>query len=149
MDMEIKEKIIPENLVALHEYSGDGLNNTLFELFEWAKESKVKIQGAPFSVFKNFNSEKEVHYCGVSIRGDDLKVPDCISIKSFSKHLVLSSIHVGSHDSAYKTYDEIVEYAGENNYTVLDTSYLVFFNNPLYTDKDHLISDVQVNVLKD
>lgn len=147
MDMKIKEKNIPENLVVLKEVKNLGLNNALYELFEWAKERKIRIHGVPFSIFPDFPDES-TQICGLSVRGENLESCDDIIVKTLDEHLTLSSIHVGPYDNAFKTYNQIVDFAEDNNYIVSGSTYLVFINNPFYTEKEHLISEVQVTVKK-
>ena len=146
--MRIKEKTIPENLVAVTNYSSEGLNNSLYNVFEWAKEDKVVVNGVPFARLENISDDNASKICGLSVSGENLNPKDGIEIKTFKKHDVACLMHIGSHKTVINTYNKLVDYCNENNYKSSGVSYLIFVNNPFYTDENQLITEVQLVIEK-
>ena len=148
MDMKIREKNIPVNLAALKAFQISELNQGLYDIFEWAKEKNIKVHGGPFSIFYDFLNKEGKSVCGLSVRGENLESTDDIEIVNLEEHKVLSSMHIGDYGTVGETYTEIIDYASENDYIVTGPTYIIFMNNPFYTEKERLISEVQVTVEK-
>ena len=141
--MKIREKTIPENIIAITEFTTEGLNNSLYDVFEWAKEDKIIVNGVPFAKIENIE-EDNGKICGLSIKGENLNPPENIEVITEEPHKVVSEIHIGSHKTVTKTYEDLVEFCKNKNYTPSKTVYLIFINNPFYTDEERLITEVQL-----
>ncbi len=141
--MKIREKTIPENKIAITEFTDEGLNNSLYDVFEWAKEDKIIVNGVPFAKIENI--EEDIgKICGLSIKGENLIPPKNIDVLTEKSHNVVSKIHIGSHKTVKKTYEDLVKFCKDKNYNSSKTVYLIFINNPFYTDEQHLITEVQL-----
>ncbi len=142
--MRIREKTIPENKIAITEYTEEGLNNSLYDVFEWAKTNKIIVNGVPFARIENIEKTNSERICGLSIKGENLNPPENIQVIDDKKHKVIGQIHIGSHKTVKETYKNLIEYAKEKNYKNTKTVYLIFINNPFYTDEEKLITEVQL-----
>ena len=141
--MKIREKTIPENKIAITKFTDEGLNNSLYDVFEWAKEDKIIVNGVPFAKIDNIEENKG-KICGLSIKGENLNPPKNIEVIIEKPHNVVSKIHIGSHKTVNKTYEDLVEFCKNKNYNHSKIVYLIFINNPFYTDEEHLITEVQL-----
>ncbi|MDR2967658.1 MAG: GyrI-like domain-containing protein [Methanobacteriaceae archaeon] len=153
--MEIKEKIIEEEKLAIINYKGPvkDMYILISKLTTWVEVNEVETTGPPFAIYytspDKVDEDKMIYDMGIPIDDDsDIEGNDEINIVELLKHRVLAIIHKGSYSTINKSYKKMVDYSIENNYDIIGSPKEVYFNTPYEVPEEELITEVQFPVIK-
>ena len=134
--MEIKEKTIEDQKVAIMNYKGslNDMEVLIGKLTGWVEVEEIETIGDLFAIFYNnprTAKENEVVYdVGIPINPElDPDETEEIRIVNIIEHKVLSGIHKGSLDKIQETYNTMAEYSIENKYDIIGYPKEVYIKN--------------------
>jgi effector-binding domain-containing protein len=153
--MEIKDKIIEEEKLAVINYKGnvEDMGILLAKLMGWAEANKFQLAGAPFAIYytspDNTAPEEMVYDMGIPVSKDtELSDEGEIKIVELLEHRVLSTVHKGSYKELPGSYKAMAEYSIENNYDIIGSPKEVYFNSPHEVPEEELLTEIQFPVIK-
>ena len=154
--MEIKEKIIEDQKVAIMNYKGslNDMEVLLSQLTGWIEVEEIETVGDLFAIFYNNPrtvKENEVVYdLGIPINPElDPDETENIRIVTIIEHTVLSGMHYGSLDNIQETYNTMAEYSIENKYDIIGSPKEVYIKNKFEVEtEDDMITEIQLPVIK-
>ena len=152
--MQIQDKIIPDQKIAVINYKGpiSDLGVLLSKLMGWVETEDVETVGEPFIIYysprHSVNNGDVVFDVGISIK-DDAPAKDIIKTADLFEHGVLSGIHEGSIDNILDSYDTMVKVAQENNYDIIGSPTEVLIKNIHNADsEDEYITEIRLPIIK-
>ena len=154
--MEIKEKTIEDQKVAIMNYKGslNDMEVLIGKLTGWVEVEEIETIGDLFAIFYNnprTAKENEVVYdVGIPINPElDPDETEEIRIVNIIEHKVLSGIHKGSLDKIQETYNTMAEYSIENKYDIIGSPKEVYIKNKFEVEnEDNMITEIQLPVIK-
>ncbi|MCF0226175.1 MAG: GyrI-like domain-containing protein [Methanobrevibacter sp.] len=155
--MEIQEKHIPDNKLAIINYKGpiEDMDVLLAKLMGWIEEEEITVEGQPFIIYYSprhevGNGEDVVYDVGIVLGEDeDPDKTELIRIVDLFEHNVLAGIHKGPTDSIMDTYEKIVNYATSNSYDIIGSPTEVLIKSKYNEDnKDNYITEIRVPIIK-
>jgi effector-binding domain-containing protein len=154
--MEIKEKTIEDQKVAIMNYKGslNDMEVLIGKLTGWVEVEEIETIGDLFAIFYNnprTAKENEVVYdVGIPINPElDPDETEEIRIVNIIEHKVLSGIHKGSLDKIQETYNTMAEYSIENKYDIIGSPKEVYIKNKFEVEnEDDMITEIQLPVIK-
>ena len=154
--MEIKEKTIEDQKVAIMNYKGslNDMEVLIGKLTGWIEVEEIETVGNLFAIFYNnprTAKENEVVYdVGIPINPElDPDETEIIRIVNIIEHKVLSGIHKGSLDNIQDTYNIMAEYSIENKYDIIGSPKEVYIKNKYEVDnEEEMITEIQLPVIK-
>ena len=152
--MQIQDKIIPDQKIAVITYKGpmSDLEILLSKLMDWVETEEVKTIGEPFVIYysprHSVNQGDAVFDVGITVDGD-APAKDMIKTADLFEHGVLSGIHEGSLDNILYSYDTMVKVAQENNYDIIGSPTEVLVKNIHNVDnEDEYITEIRLPIIK-
>jgi len=153
--MEIKDKIIEEERLAIISYKGnvEDMGILLDKILAWAETSNIQITGPPFSIYytspENTAPEDMIYDMGIPVSKDtELDGESEIKVVELLEHRVLSTVHKGSYKDISDSYKEMVDYSIKNNYDIIGSPKEVYFNSPYEVPEEELLTEIQFPVIK-
>ncbi|MCQ2977099.1 MAG: GyrI-like domain-containing protein [archaeon] len=156
--MEIKEKTIEEQKIAIINYKGSlkDMEILMSKLLTWIDVKEVDTEGELFAIFYNnprtVNENEVVYDLGIPInkeQGEDLIDEDIYRIVDILEHKVLSGIHKGSLETIQESYTKMAEYSQENNYDIIGSPKEVYIKKYFEVeDENEIITEIQLPVIK-
>ena len=154
--MEIKEKIIKDQKVAIMNYKGslNDMEVLLSQLTGWIEVEEIETVGDLFAIFYNNPrtvKENEVVYdLGIPINPElDPDETENIRIVTLIEHTVLSGMHYGSLDNIQETYNIMAEYSIENKYDIIGSPKEIYIKNKFEVDNEEdMVTEIQLPVIK-
>ena len=154
--MEIKEKTIEDQKVAIMNYKGSlsDMEVLIGKLTGWVEVEEIETIGDLFAIFYNnprTAKENEVVYdVGIPINPElDPDETEEIRIVNIIEHKVVSGIHKGSLDKIQETYNTMAEYSIENKYDIIGSPKEVYIKNKFEVEnEDDMITEIQLPVIK-
>ena len=154
--MEIKEKTIEDQKVAIMNYKGalKDMEVLISKLTGWIEVEEIETAGDLFAIFYNnprTAKENEVVYdVGIPINPElDPDETEEIRIVTLIEHKVLSGIHNGSLDDIQETYNIMAEYSIENKYDIIGSPKEIYIKNKYEVDnEDDMVTEIQLPVIK-
>ena len=140
--MEIKEKTIEDQKVAIMNYKGslNDMEVLIGKLTGWVEVEEIETIGNLFAIFYNkipINPEL------------DPDETEEIRIVNIIEHNVLSGIHNGSLDNIQETYNVMAEYSIENKYDIIGSPKEVYIKNKYEVDNEEdMVTEIQLPVIK-
>ncbi|MGO9388593.1 MAG: GyrI-like domain-containing protein [Methanobacterium sp.] len=151
--MEIKEKRIEEAKVAYIPYVGsyDKIPELMQEVAQWLMEKKLEMTGLVYGTY--FNSPEEVtddklqYEIGFGFEGE--VIPEGkVGIKEIPEHSVLAAMHKGPYTKVGPVIHAVIEYSVENDYDIVGPISEAYFNDPMVTPEEKLLTEVRLPVIK-
>lgn len=154
--MEIKEKTIEDQKVAIMNYKGslNDMEVLIGKLSGWLEVEEIETAGKLFAIFYNnprTAKENEVVYdVGIPINPElDPDETEEIRIVTLIEHTVLSGIHNGTMDNIQETYNIMAEYSIENKYDIIGSPKEIYIKNRYEVDnEDDMVTEIQLPVIK-
>ena len=154
--MEIKEKTIEDQKVAIMNYKGslNDMEVLIGKLTGWVEVEEIETIGDLFAIFYNnprTAKENEVVYdVGIPINPElDPDETEEIRIVNIIEHKVLSGIHKGNLDNIQETYNTMAEYSIENKYDIIGSPKEVYIKNKFEVENEEdMITEIQLPVIK-
>ena len=152
--MQIQDKIIPDQKIAVINYKGpiSDLEVLLSKLMGWVETEEVETIGEPFVIYysprHSVSHGDAVFDVGIVVKGD-VNPKDIIKTADLFEHGVLSGIHRGSTDNILDSYDTMVKVAMENNYDIIGSPTEVLLKNIHNTDsEEEYITEIRLPIIK-
>lgn len=151
--MEIIEKRIKEAKVAYIPYMGsyDKIPELMQEVGQWIMEQGLEMTGLVYGTY--FNSPEDVpeeklqYEIGFSFAGD--AIPEGkIGIKEIPEHTVLAVMHEGPYTEVGPVIHAVIDYAVKHGYDIVGPITEAYFNDPMVTPEDQLLTEVRIPVIK-
>lgn len=151
--MEIKEKRIEEAKVAYMPYMGSyaKIPELRQEVTQWLMDKDLKMTGLVYGTY--FNSPEEVsedklqYEIGLGFEG--VAEPEGkIGIKEIPEHTVLTAMHQGAYTDIGPAIHAVIDYAVKNDYDIVGPISEAYFNDPMVTPEEELLTEVRIPVIK-
>jgi effector-binding domain-containing protein len=153
--MKIKDKIIPDEKLAIINYKGHlkDMEILISKLTTWVDVNEVKVTGPPFAIYYTLpgsvDDDKMVYDMGIPLANNsELEEENEINIVELLEHRVLATIHKGPYSTLNKSYKAMVDYSIENNYDIIGSPKEIYFNSPHEVPKEELLTEIQFPVIK-
>jgi effector-binding domain-containing protein len=153
--MEITEKRIEESKVAYipHMGSYDKIPELMGEVAQWLIDKKLKMTGLVYGTYFNTPeqvSEDKLQYeIGFGFEGKVTTMQEGkIGIKEIPEHTVLTAIHKGPYTEVGPVIHAVIDYAVENDYDIVGPISEAYFNDPMETPEEELLTEVRIPVIK-
>ena len=154
--MEIQEKTIPDQKVAIMNYKGylSDMEVLISKLSGWIEVEEIETVGDLFAIFYNnprtAKEDSVVYDVGIPINPElDPDETDEIRIVTIIEHNVLSGIHKGPVENIQDTYNIMAEYSIENKYDIIGSPKEIYIKNKYEVEnEDDLITEIQLPVIK-
>ncbi len=151
--MEIEEKRIEEAKVAYIPYVGsyDKIPELMQEVGKWVMEKKLEMTGLVYGTY--FNSPEDVsedklqYEIGFGFKGE-AEQEGKIGIKEIPEHSVLAAMHKGPYTNVGPVIHAVIEYAVKNDYDIVGPISEAYFNDPMVTPEEELLTEVRLPVIK-
>jgi len=153
--MEITEKRIDEAKVAYIPYMGsyDKIADLMGEVAQWLTDKKYKMTGLVYGTY--FNSPEQVsedklqYEIGFGFEGKVTTMQDGkIGIKEIPEHTVLAAMHKGPYTEVGPVIHAVIDYATNNDYDIVGPISEAYFNDPMETPPEELLTEVRIPVIK-
>ncbi|MCC7553352.1 MAG: GyrI-like domain-containing protein [Methanobacteriaceae archaeon] len=152
--MEIKDKVIPDQKLAVINYKGPiaDMDVLIAKLMGWVESEDVETNNPPFIIYYSnrfsYDPEEVVFDVGVPI-SNDAEGTELINIVDMLEHTVLSSTHYGSYENIKDSYEKMVDYTEEKNYDIIGSPKEVLVQNRFEIDDDNdLVTEIQLPIIK-
>lgn len=152
--MQIQDKIIPDQKIAVINYKGpiSDLEILLSKLMGWVETEEIETIGEPFVIYysprHSVNQGDAVFDVGITVKGE-VPAKDVIKTADLFEHGVLSGIHEGSTDNILDSYDTMVKVAQENNYDIIGSPTEVLVKNIHNADsEDEYVTEIRLPIIK-
>ena len=153
--MEIKTKTIPDQKLAIINYKGpmNDLDILVSKLMGWIDSEEITVESEPFIIYYSpryaVNEGDAVYDVGIVILDDDADEYDMVRVVDLVSHEVLSGIHVGSNEKIMESYEEMIEFAGKNNYDVIGSPKEVLIKSKFNAEEgEEYITEIQLPIIK-
>ncbi len=153
--MEITEKRIEEAKVAYIPYMGsyDKIPELMGEVAKWLIDKKLKMTGLVYGTYFNTPeqvSEDKLQYeIGFGFEGKVTTMQDGkIGIKEIPEHTVLAAMHKGPYTEVGPVIHAVIDYAVKNEYDIVGPISEAYFNDPMETPEEELLTEVRIPVIK-
>ena len=151
--MDVTEKRIEEAKVAYLPYVGsyDKIPELMGEVGQWLMDRELKMTGLVYGTY--FNTPEEVsedklqYEIGFGFEGD-VQPEGKIGIKEIPEHTVLAAMHKGPYTEVGPVIHAVIDYAVENDYDIVGPISEAYFNDPLVTPEEELLTEVRIPVIK-
>jgi AraC family transcriptional regulator len=153
--MEITEKRIEEAKVAYIPYMGnyDKIPELMSEVAQWLTDKKLEMTGLVYGTY--FNSPEDVsedklqYEIGFGFEGQISTMKEGkIGIKEIPEHTVLAAMHKGPYTEVGPVIHAVIDYAVKNEYDIVGPISEAYFNDPMETPEDELLTEVRIPVIK-
>jgi len=153
--MEITEKRIEEAKVAYipHMGSYDKIPELMGEVAQWLMDKKFKMTGLVYGTYFNTPeqvSEDKLQYeIGFGFEGKITTMQEGkIGIKEIPEYTALTAIHKGPYTDVGPVIHAVIDYAVKNNYDIVGPISEAYFNDPMETPEEELLTEVRIPVIK-
>lgn len=151
--MEVTEKRIEEAIVAYIPYMGsyEKIPELMQELGQWIEDKGLEMTGLVYGTY--FNSPEDVsedklqYEIGFGFKGSVMPEGK-IGIKEIPEHTVLAAMHKGAYTEIGPVIHGVIEYAVNNNYDIVGPISEAYFNDPMVTHEEELLTEVRIPVIK-
>lgn len=153
--MEITEKRIEEAKVAYIPFMGsyDKIPELMGEVAQWLMDKKLEMTGLVYGTY--FNTPEEVpeeklqYEIGFGFEGQvDTMQDGKIGIKEIPEHTVLAAMHKGPYTEVGPVIHAVIDYAVQNDYDIVGPISEAYFNDPMVTPPEELLTEVRIPVIK-
>lgn len=153
--MEITEKRIKEERAAYIPYMGsyDKIPELMGEVAQWLIDKGLKMTGLVYGTY--FNTPEEVsedklqYEIGFGFEGKITTMQEGkIGIKEIPEHTVLAAMHKGPYTEVGPVIHAVIDYAVKNDYDIVGPISEAYFNDPLVTPEEELLTEVRIPVIK-
>jgi len=153
--MQITEKRIEEAKVAYIPYIGSyaKIPELMQQVGQWLIDRDLKMTGLMYGTY--FNTPEEVpeeklqYEIGFGFEGQvDTMKEGKIGIKEIPEHTVLAAMHKGPYTEVGPTIHAVIDYAVENEYDIVGPISEAYFNDPMVTPEEELLTEVRIPVIK-
>ncbi len=154
--MEIQEKTIPDQKVAIMNYKGylADMEVLISKLSGWLEVEEIESAGDLFAIFYNnprtAKEDSVVYDVGIPINPElDPDETDEIRVVTIIEHKVLSGIHKGSVENIQDTYNIMAEYSIEKKYDIIGSPKEIYIKNKYEVENEEdMITEIQLPVIK-
>lgn len=153
--MEITEKRIPEERVAYIPHMGSytKIPELMAEVAQWLIDKGFKMTGLVYGTY--FNSPEQVsedklqYEIGFGFEGKITTMQEGkIGIKEIPEHSVLAAMHKGPYTEVGPVIHVVIDYAIKNGYDIVGPISEAYFNDPMVTPDEDLLTEVRIPVIK-
>lgn len=151
--MEVTEKRIEQAKVAYIPYVGSysKIPELMGEVAQWLMDRDLKMTGLVYGTY--FNTPEEVsedklqYEIGFAFEGNAMPEGK-IGIKEIPEHTVLAAMHKGAYTEVGPVIHAVIDYAVENEYDIVGPISEAYFNDPMVTPEEELLTEVRIPVIK-
>jgi effector-binding domain-containing protein len=149
----IKLLRVKSEKVAYIPYVGsyDKIPELMQEVAQWLMEKKLKMTGLVYGTY--FNSPEEVtedklqYEIGFGFEGE--VIPEGkVGIKEIPEHSVLAAMHKGPYTKVGPVIHALIAYSIKDNYDIVGPISEAYFNDPMVTPEEELLTEVRLPVIK-
>ena len=152
-NIPIKLIRVKSEIVAYIPFIGsyDNIPKLMQEVGEWLMGKKLEMTGLVYGTY--FNTPEEVsedklqYEIGFGFKGN-AEPEDKIGIKEIPEHTVLAAMHKGPYTEIGPVIHAVIDYAVENNYDIVGPISEAYFNDPMVTPEEELLTEVRIPVIK-
>ena len=152
-EQAITLKEVPALTIAFVESTGsfERLTHVFMDLFRWVLLKGGKVTSYPMALFPA--PPGEVLAEGVRFEAcipidpeSDIKPGDEVSIRQLPACTVVFTRHQGGFGEVGKTYDRLLEWVGDNGHEVTGPSRELYLTNPMQTEEEELVTEIQIPI---
>jgi len=155
--MDIEEKNIPYQKVAIMNYKGDmeHIEVLISKLLGWIESEEIETYGNIFAIYynnpKRFRQKEDIVYdLGIPVNAaQDIEDTELIKTVDMIEHTVLSGIHNGDLNNIQNSYVEMADYAEKNNYDIIGSPKEIYIKNKYEVESpEEMVTEIQLPVIK-
>lgn len=134
--------------------SFEEVSAVFMDLFRWVLVNGGEVVSYPMAIFPAPHGQ--VPAAGVRFEacipvetGEDLVPGTEVEIKRLPQTSVAFARHHGSIREVGHTYDEVLKWIGDNGYAVAGSSRELYLTNPLQSEEEDMVTEIQIPVKKE
>ncbi len=154
--MDFETKKIPNQKLAVINFKGSikDIDLLVAKLMDWVENNKIETEGQPFIIYYSPRykvKEGDVVFdIGIVIKEDSGSYgEDLIRIVDLFEHEVLSVIHKGSYENIMDSYEQLVDYAQNNELEIIGSPKEILIRSKYNSEyPENYLTEIQLPIIR-
>lgn len=154
MNFEIKK--IPNQKLAVINFKGsiEDMDVLVAKLMGWVENNKIKTKDQPFIIYYSprhkVTEEDAVFDIGIVVDEDSENYDeDLIRIVDLFEHEVLSAVHKGSYEDIMGSYEQLVDYAQNNELEIIGSPKEILIKSKYNSEyPENYLTEIQLPIIR-